>query len=122
MSKAFIHRRFFRFKIDRKIQKFLSVSSAQDIIQLNKSVYQKGNPKTTFALVDNNTSLQMTLEFDTLENQNLFINNANDAWEKTDKIFASGVECWKHEWLNDKGEIDYISYPLDDGVVKKRAM
>lgn len=120
MSTAFAHRRFFRFK--DKIQKFQSVDSALDIIQLNKSVYQKGNPKTTFALVDNNTSLQMTLEFDTLENQNLFINNANDAWEKTDKIFASGVECWKHEWLNDKGEVGYTNYPLNDGVVKKRAM
>ena len=47
----------------------------------------------------------MTMEFNTLEDQDSFITAATNAWTDSTVMYADGVENYKHEWLHKDGSI-----------------
>ena len=47
----------------------------------------------------------MTMEFNTLEDQDSFITAATNAWTDSTVMYADGVETYKHEWLHKDGSV-----------------
>ena len=106
MAAAFKHHRYFRLRNeDSSLQTFTSVDDAKTKCALNDTLYNTGNSTRTYALADSDQGLKMTMEFDSLADQDSFITAARNAWENSTVMFASGVECYKHEWLNPNGSI-----------------
>ena len=106
MANAFRHHRYFRLRnADSSLQTFTSVDNAKTLCSLNDTLYSTGNPTRTYALADTNQGLKMTMEFDTLEDQDSFITAATHAWTDSTVMYADGVETYKHEWLHKDGSV-----------------
>jgi len=113
MADKFKHHRYFRFKNeDGSLVTFIDVNDAKTRIALDDTVYNTGNPTRTYELADSNQGLKMTMEFDSEANQTSFVNAVSNAWEDESGSFASGVEVYKHEWLNEDGTIS-STFDLD---------
>lgn len=110
MAAAWKHHRYYRLRNeDSSLQTFTSVDDAKNKVNLNNALYNVGNPVRTYVLADGNQGLRMTMEFDSLADQDIFITAASNAWTDSTIMFATGVECYKHEWLNPDGSISAIS-------------
>jgi hypothetical protein len=106
MAAEFKHHRYFRLRNDdSSLQTFTSVDDAKTRCALNDTLYNTGNPTRTYALADSDQGLKMTMEFDSLADQDSFITAASNAWTDGTVMFASGVEVYKHEWLHPDGTV-----------------
>ena len=110
MAAAYKHHRYFRLRNDdSSLQTFTSLDDAKTRCALNDTLYDTGNPIRTYALADSDQGLKMTMEFDSLADQESFITAASNAWTDGTVMFASGVEVYKHEWLHEDGSIGSVA-------------
>lgn len=110
MAAEWRHHRYFRLRnSDSSLQTFTSVDNAKTLCNLNDTLYSTGSPTRTYALADSDQGLKMTMEFASQADQESFITAASNAWTDSTVMFADGVEVYKHEWLDQDGNIDHTT-------------
>ena len=106
MATAYIHNEYFRRRLeDSSIYTFSNIDDAKTKVALHNTFLTSNSPTITYELQDSNQTLKVTLEFDSLIQQDSWkvsvdnLGTSNTAW------FGSDIEWFKVEWLNEDGTV-----------------
>lgn len=111
MADAYKHKKYFRLRgSDSSLVTFSSTSDANTKIGF-LSAFDTSTPTKTEALEDADTTLVVTYEFDTNDEQTAFQDALNDAWATSPHspfnpaTATDRVEHFKTEWLTEDGSV-----------------
>ena len=117
MANEFKHKRYFRLINNEDSSKitFTSVEDAQTKIGF-RDVWNTSNPTKTFALADSDTTLIVTYEFDSKDDQDAFkaavdalMDDSSTPWDE----YSGYAQHFKTEWLHKDGSVSSTSYPMN---------
>ena len=101
MSLSFIHNEYFRARLqDRSVYQFKDLADAKNKVGFHNDFITCGNPKLTYLIEDNDTTLKVVMEFKTKEDQ--------DFWKKSVDALGNdfrnkNIEFFKIEWCDTNG-------------------
>ena len=111
MANAYKHKKYFRLRgSDSSLVTFSSTSDAKTKIGFT-SAFDTSTPTKTEALADTDTTLVVTYEFDTDDEQTAFQTAFDAAWANSPHSpfnpadATDTVEHFKTEWLNKDGSL-----------------
>ena len=111
MADAYKHKKHYRVRADdSSIKTFTSTSNANTVIGFT-SAFDTSTPTKTEALEDTDTTLVVTYEFDTDDEQTAFQTAFDAAWANSPHSpfnpadATDRVEHFKTEWLNEDGSV-----------------
>ena len=109
MSKTYIHKRYFRLRrSNNSLHTFINVTDALDKIGFTE-VWKTSSPTTTNTLMDTNTTLVVSYEFENEAEQVAFKSAIDNMFHSNPKHFSSKntVEHFKTEWLHKDGSLSH---------------
>ena len=118
MAAQFKHKRYFRARApewngisgsNSDVRRFTSTSDANTKCGFG-SAYNTSSPTKTLALADDNYTLIVTYEFNTLDEQTAFKSAVDSAFDSSGFGFDpenadDSIENFKTEWLNQDGSV-----------------
>ena len=109
MSNLYIHKRYFRLRTSNNLlHVFSNVADALNKIGFNK-IWNTSSPTITNTLIDSNTTLVVSYEFENEAEQVAFKSAIDNMFHSNPEHFSSkdSVEHFKTEWLHKDGSLSH---------------